>query len=249
MKTKILIYLLFPVIISAQSTTEATFNSANKLYLSGKYDDAMKLYKIINNSGYESFELYYNIGNTFFKLNKYDLAIAYYEKAIKINHGNELAIRNLNITKTKINANIEELPEYEGVRIYKKLILLLPYDLWFISFFIFIIICTFVVRKFINEKNYQKKKKYFIVSVVLLLLMISNAVVLYSYYDLFFRKNYVVIINEDATVYNGNKKIDSTEKISKGVKCEVISTSSNLLNIKLPDGRVVWINNSNIIKI
>jgi len=44
-----------------------------------KFDEAVKLYNQIIDNGYEGAELYYNLGNAYFRLGKLGYAILYYE--------------------------------------------------------------------------------------------------------------------------------------------------------------------------
>jgi tetratricopeptide (TPR) repeat protein len=58
------------------------FIEANKLYEQQKYSEAINVYKELLST--KSMEVYYNIGNAYFKDKKIGYAILYYEKALKI---------------------------------------------------------------------------------------------------------------------------------------------------------------------
>ena len=57
---------------------------ANKVYSEGDYHVAINLYEEVINSGLESAELYYNLGNSYYKVNLIPAAILNYEKAKKL---------------------------------------------------------------------------------------------------------------------------------------------------------------------
>ena len=87
---KVLIGLVFSLLVglpvAGQSKVEQmVFEKANQLYLNGEYSAAREEYQKIINSGFESMELYYNLGNTFYKLGQIPSAILYFEKALILN--------------------------------------------------------------------------------------------------------------------------------------------------------------------
>ena len=71
------------------------FTEANNLYNDSKYEKSIELYYQILDSGFHSAELYYNLGNSFYKLNDIANSILFYEKSIKLNSNDKDAINNL----------------------------------------------------------------------------------------------------------------------------------------------------------
>jgi tetratricopeptide (TPR) repeat protein len=57
--------LMFLMPVTAQEDTR--FAKANELYTQGKYEEAAKAYEEILKTGVESPELYYNLGNAYYK--------------------------------------------------------------------------------------------------------------------------------------------------------------------------------------
>ncbi|UCH82283.1 MAG: tetratricopeptide repeat protein, partial [Nitrospiraceae bacterium] len=60
------------------------FYKANALYEDGKYDEAIEVYTSLIDQGRESGNLYYNIGNSYFKKGELGKAIVNYERANKL---------------------------------------------------------------------------------------------------------------------------------------------------------------------
>ena len=88
-----------------------SLTKGNQLYTSGKYTAAVNTYEAISAKGFESFELYYNLGNALYKSNNITYAILNYERALKLSPGNEDALFNLNMAKRQVVDNIDLLPE------------------------------------------------------------------------------------------------------------------------------------------
>lgn len=57
------------------------FESANNYYSNGDYNGAINLYLQILDSGYESHSLYFNLGNSYYKLNNIAESNYYFEMA------------------------------------------------------------------------------------------------------------------------------------------------------------------------
>ena len=129
-KTAFLIITLLFSLISLASENQLVIAKANKAYSDGLYANAVDLYKKVIASGYESWDLYYNLGNSFYKVNDYASAILYYEKAKKLNPGNEDIDFNLKVTSNRITDKIEPLPELFYKRWFRNLVELLPVDQW-----------------------------------------------------------------------------------------------------------------------
>ena len=104
------IVLLFSLVINAQ-TSDELFSKANNLYQNGKYSEAIKLYTSIEKQGLKSDDLFFNLGNCYYKLNKVAPSIYYYEKALKTNPIHEDASFNLAFAKRMSIDVIEDLPQ------------------------------------------------------------------------------------------------------------------------------------------
>src|SRR5690554_6716104 len=63
---------------------QALFYQANKLYEEGRYEEAAASYRQLLDRGYESGNLYFNLGNTCFRLGRTGWAVLFYEKAKKL---------------------------------------------------------------------------------------------------------------------------------------------------------------------
>ena len=109
---KIVIPILFLFALSSWSQSfEEQFSTANGLYKDGDFNKAVELYLSIENEGVESADLYFNLGNCYYKMNKVAPSIYYYEKALKLDPIHEDAQFNLAFAKRMTIDLIEELPK------------------------------------------------------------------------------------------------------------------------------------------
>ena len=98
--------MLSSTIFVAQTSTKALFDNANLLYKDGKFEEAIKMYKEIEAKDSISSALYYNLGNSYYKLNKVAPTIYNYEKALLLDPLNKDAETNLEFARRMTIDNI-----------------------------------------------------------------------------------------------------------------------------------------------
>ena len=74
--------LFITTVTIAQS--ESLFKEANQAYANENYEEAISKYQSILKEGYESTSVYYNLGNSHYKLNNVGPSVYYFEKALKL---------------------------------------------------------------------------------------------------------------------------------------------------------------------
>jgi tetratricopeptide (TPR) repeat protein len=237
-----LFWLLTPS-ASAQDTDAAgKFNEASNLYTAGKYREALTLYAALDSLGYQSGELYYNLANTYYKLNQVGKAILYYEKAKRYIDGDEDLQANLDLARSRTKDKIPELPKFFLEALLDNVLDFLP--LGALGFFVLLFlygtaaIFIFQLRDLFafNSLVGQIFKYTFLVLFVLSLL-------------LFVVKSSRLATQRDAIILNPvvNLKSEPREQsttisvIHEGLKVQISRKESDWLEIKLPDGTKGWI--------
>ena len=127
---KILFLLLFISSLANGQSVEELFSKANTFYKQGNLEMAIENYLEIDKQEEVSSELYYNLGNCYYKLNNVAETIYYYEKALKLNPLNEDARNNLVFAKRLTIDSIKELPKSILQKINKNYFQKLSYNQW-----------------------------------------------------------------------------------------------------------------------
>ena len=73
--------------IVVRTENELNFKSGVELYNNGNYNEAINSFVKIINNGEHSGSLYFNLGNSYYKLNDTPNSIYYFEKALKFDLG------------------------------------------------------------------------------------------------------------------------------------------------------------------
>ena len=143
---------------------ENLFEQANDLYANGKYLEAINLYDSILNKKLESSELYYNLGNSYYKLSDWTNAIYYYEKSKKLKNSKETE-DNLKLANTKIfdNGKIASIPDFIYQKWWKKIQKILNTKNWqhLTIFSVWIFFLLWILDKFFKKKT-KKLTKIFL---------------------------------------------------------------------------------------
>ena len=114
--------LVFLPAIAADQVDEL-FRQANEAFQAKDYPGSILLYDSILSQGYESAQLYYNLGNACYKNNQVAPAILNFERALKLDPGLEDARFNLKMANLRVIDNVEAVPEVFFSRWGKALVI------------------------------------------------------------------------------------------------------------------------------
>mgnify|MGYP001350984194 FL=1 len=227
MKKLLLINYLFISLTSLANDT--IFSNANKLYSESKYIEACKLYMQIIEQGNESAELYFNIGNCYYRTNDWANAIWFFEKSLQLKKKKETQ-KNLELTRLNTVDKIETLPDL----FYKK---------WWINFI-----------NIFSTKNWQLISIISIWIVCILFFIISKTKIIYFFtipiLCLFIThssnkidsKKYGILYSQNITVKNApSDNGTNLFSLHSGSKIEIIDEVGEWIKIKIANGNIGWI--------
>jgi tetratricopeptide (TPR) repeat protein len=84
---------------------------AEQYYQQNEFSKAIAEYRSLAESGATSAELFYNLGNSYFKIHDIKSAILYYERAKRLAPNDEAIVFNLNLSRSLIFDKVETVPE------------------------------------------------------------------------------------------------------------------------------------------
>lgn len=107
----IALIIVFSCKLAFAQTPEDAFNRGNELYRAGKYQEAVKEYDAIIKQGYVSAEVYFNLGNAYYRMENLAQAILAYERAARLRPRDQDIQHNLKLLNLKTIDRIEPVPE------------------------------------------------------------------------------------------------------------------------------------------
>lgn len=240
---KKVVFLL--LIIASQIHTQnldSLFVSANELYKNGKYNEAIEKYKRIESQELVSSELYYNLGNSYYKLNKVGPSIYYYEKALRLNPLNEDVKNNLVFAKRLALDNIEVLPQTVFQKLNSNYLQKLSYNQWAIVVVVFSILAALLFLLYYFSYSSSIKRLFFVTSMGCFLFLAISIFITYNQYN-FSKNNKQAIVFAEKTEVRNAPTLNSEEvfTLHEGTKVLVLDAVDNWKKIKLADGKLGWI--------
>lgn len=238
MKNIFYIFLLFTQVFWAQSA----FEKGNALYQKGKYGEAITAYESIVKSGQQSAELYFNLGNCYYKLNKVAPAIFNFEKALLLNPGDTEIQNNLSFAQKMTIDDITEVPKVGFAKIIQDFTASFHYDTWA---FIAIVLSLLFLLSFIGYyfSNTTSSKRIFFLGMLVFFLFVSVSVMAG-----FFEQNRIhndkpaIIFAEVITVKSEpNTSSQDAFVLHAGTKVYVLETVSKYKKIQLLDLKEGWV--------
>ena len=238
------IILCFSLTVLAQTSS---VKIANDLYTKGNYTAAAKQYeKILTEEGVAP-ELYYNLGNSYFKVNEIGLSILNYERALRLAPRFDDAQYNLELAQLKVIDNTTQTSTFFLGRWIVTLIKLMTSNQWlFIGFTVFLLFLLFSFFFFFGKSRQMRKNSFYIGFVFLGLSFIT---VIFSG----IRKDQMVN-HREAIVMMGVITVKSSPdksgtdlfQLHEGTKVSIKSTLGNWTEIILGNGNIGWVEQKSI---
>lgn len=245
-----LLRLLLIVVISANifaSGFEQLFNEGNELYRNGKYNEAIVVYKKMLDSNFESANIFYNLGNCYYRLDKLGYAILFYEKGKKLSPGDDDISHNLLFARNNTIDKIETLPSIFIFEWWESLIAVFSVDGWTYLLLLFLFFLLISISVFLLTRNPLFNRYSFFSGLISFLLLIFTLAVLLVRLNADASQQYGVVIESVVEVKTSpDKSSKNAFIIHEGLKSRIDDKLDNWYKIKLEDGKEGWIEESKI---
>jgi tetratricopeptide (TPR) repeat protein len=224
--------------------------TGNDLYAKGQYYYAINVYEQVVDSGYGSAELFFNLGNAYYKVNNIALAILNYERAKKMNPWDKDIKHNLAIANARIVDKIDVIPEFFLKSWIAKIVNITSSDYWailsisaFILFLVLVLIYLFSSRIALKKLSFWLGILIFIISVTSFYSSLKRKQFLTS-------RNSAIIISPTVTAKSSPDEwgVDLFV-IHEGTRVIVMDSIDMWNEIKISDGKRGWINRTDLAKI
>ncbi|MCC8146811.1 MAG: tetratricopeptide repeat protein [Bacteroidales bacterium] len=244
---KKIIILLFSLFGICSINAQSVVDQANNAYSSGDYEKAAQLYKDAINQNGESATVYYNLGNTYYRLNQIAPAILSYERALLLDPGNKDTRFNLEIAKLKTVDKIEPVGTFFLTEWLNDLRNLRSTDQWSyiaIASFILLITCLFL---FFFSRKITLKKIGFFSGLALIVICIFTNVFAYNQKKKLTERNTAIIFSATTTIKSSPDNSGTDLFIlHEGTKVDVKSKLGEWSEIETADGNIGWIRTKEI---
>lgn len=222
---------------------DSLWNDAVNAYNGSDYEVALRGFTELEREGYSSPELFYNIGNTYYKMDNYTAkSILYYERALRLNPSYSDAENNLELAKLQTLDKIDVVPEFVLISWIKSLRDYLSSDSWaWWAVGMFILTATLLLLfRFAGRMGIRKVS--FVCAILSFLLFVSSLLFSISQYRQSQRKDQAIVMVPVSSVKSSpNESGQSLFIIHEGTKVEIIDELGQWNRIELSDGRQGWL--------
>lgn len=248
---KILISLLMLfVLANVVSAVVVSFEEANQLYAEKKYSAAAELYETIITEEGVAPELYYNLGNAYFKSNELAKAILNYERAVRISPRYADAKFNLEFANQKVIDNIELIDTFFLKKWITTLMKTMTSNGWFYTAAIFFVIALIAFMIFIFGHSRFIRKSFFYIGLIGILLSITTIVFSGIRGTQMVNHNEAIVMS-GVIVIKGAPDKSGTDlyQLHEGSKITIIGSLGDWYEVRLGNGNVGWVENKLVEKI
>ena len=226
------------------------FDKATTLYQKGDYTQAAAVYSSILKSGKESSALYYNLGNTYYKLNNVPESIYYYEKALQLDPENADAKNNLTFAnQMKVDA-ITPLPKTWVRQLSDGIVGLFSAHTWAVLSIIgvFAFVLSFLLYYFVERT--ALKRTFFSLMLVFLFFAIGSYTLAHFCHKQVSQTQYAILFDKTVRVFSdANAYSSEVMQLHEGTKVEIIEDAKDWVKIRLVNGKTGWTKVSSLRKL
>ena len=233
--------------LGAQNTSEEWFQKGNTAYTNAAYQQAVDAYQAALNTGLHSAELYYNLGNSYYRLNQVASSIYYFEKGLQLAPDDSDLQNNIRFAQNMTLDAIEPLPVTQVTAFKNKLLAGLSLPQWAYLSVVCIWLFFLALLAYIFTKRTVIKKWFFALALVAFSLSLGT-------HSLGSIKNSRLENETFAIVFS--KRIDvSTEPnnrsevqfaLHEGTKVQVLESFQEWQKIRIANGAEGWVYNAEL---
>lgn len=246
MRITIVLLVLFLGAFSNAQESESnelnTFKNANKAYADENYEVAIAGYNQILKSGQHSAEVYFNLGNVYYKKNEVGPAIYNYEKALQLDPENEDVLNNLRFANQMKIDSIDALPENSFGSSVDNFASSLTVDEWAYTSIVLVLITILLMILYIYAGTSGKKRLFFILTFFGIVFSVLSIVMAFYAKDHLDSEQFAIVyVEEFKTRSEPKQSSEASFLVHEGTKVEILDEFEDWYQITLANGSKAWI--------
>lgn len=228
---------------AGQPAADATKAEADSAYIKNDYAGAANLYESILKKEGESAEIYYNLGNSYYKMNNIAKAILNYERALLLQPGDGDIRFNLELAKSKTVDKVTPPSEVFFLTWTRSLINTMSEKAWARTGIVSFILLILMSALYVFGKQVTIKKTGFFSAICLLLIcLFANVFASEQKAGLVNRRNAIIMAPNVTVKSTPNQSGTDLFILHEGRKVTIKDNSmKEWKEIRLEDGNAGWV--------
>jgi len=240
---KRLINTILAILISVAAFAQSDLlQKANEYYTKEDYKKAIDGYNQILMTNMESPEVYFNLGNAYYKTGQYTLAILNYERAKLLAPDDADVAFNLQVANQHVVDSIQELPGIFVVRWWNSLINSRTTDTWAIYSIVGFILFLVMMGFYFFSNTSEIRRITFWSGSLLIVLTIFTWSFAAKQKNRLVNHNFAIVMQPTVTVKSSpSEKGTNLFVIHEGLKVKITDKLGDWVEIMLSDGNKGWL--------
>ena len=244
--TALALILLLGLPIAAQAQTaypDSLWQAGVAAYSAGDFQTAVQNWEGVRATGLMSRELYYNLGNAYFKTGEMGPAILWYERALRLDPSDPDVRYNLEYARNLTQDKIDEVPEIFFEQWGHALCYLLPSNTWAVLAVVFFGLTVALVLLFLLGRTAgQRRLGFFCAIATFILAFLGWDFAQWQRTEA--RRQDLAIVMRPVVSVKSSPSADSAKDLfilHEGTRVKILDNVGGFSNVELADGRQGWL--------
>ena len=224
------------------------WDDANAAYEQGDWTTAQETYEAMSELGLESPQLYYNLGNAYYRQGYLAKAVLNYERALKLDPSFSDAQFNLGYVNDFLQDRIETVPEFFLKEWMRSISHIMSSDAWAWACVVLFALTMALLLVFRLATSIVWRRVGFFAGIVTALLTLSALAFAIWQKNEYLSHDEAVVMKVVTSVKSSPSAENSTDLffLHEGTKVKVLKTVGAWTNISLADGRQGWLKTQDV---
>ena len=237
----IFVFLIYCSSFVFSQDVNRIFQQANDAYNKGLYDEAITLYNQIILDGQHDSSIYFNLGNSHYKLNNVAESIFYFEKAKIFSSKDQDIEINLAFANNMTIDSIDPLPKSDLLKFREYLFDLFSLDQYAVIIISFTWLTAIFLGLFLFNLKPSSKKIFFFFTILSMLFLILSFSISSLKLSIERDEIFGIIFDRQIDVWaEPNFRSENLFSLHEGTKVQLMDSLQEWKKIKIANGAEGW---------
>ena len=234
-----------------ESSAGLPVNEAEAAYINNNFAESIQLYEaqVSENRSInkESAQIYYNLGNAYFRDNQIAKAIVNYERALLLEPGDSDIRHNLRFAKTRIEDKIDSADSFFINKWIRSIQNLYSGNTWAIIGIVLFILLIVAIGLYMISARLMLRKVSFYSGIVLLSLVIISNVFAFNQKNKIVNRSTAIVMSASVSIYTSpDAHSQELFRLHEGAKVKIKREEGRWIEIVIANGSVGWLQKVNV---